>query len=138
MKRKIFSILFTLVLVLSFSVIPAVPVMADGASPCVMLGTTDIGEAEWVQDTKQCGDYSAKLYWPVSNRAFVSITGIPDDTTINDVTSWSYWVNVSEVEAQYPGDGEDYSPNLTFYLDTDGDGAFNSDNDTTVDLLPEK
>ena len=64
--RKFISVLFTLVLVLSFSLIPAVPAMANG--PVYAQGhdfkTVGSGTAEWSTTQVSAGSYSVELYVP--------------------------------------------------------------------------
>ena len=92
------------------------------AGPGVELGTTGDGTAEWTTEEAKFGDYSAKLYWPASSRAFATIA-TPSGLKISDINSWSYWIMAPE----------DYAPNLTFYLDTTGDGS----SDVTISAWPE-
>ena len=134
--KKIFPIALALALAAALTLSTAV--LADDP---IELEEVDGATAEWTDEEAAVGDYSVRLDWPapyweegnyIVPRASVAITDLPSDLTIGDVNSWSYWVNVSDVEAQYPGDGEDYCPNLTFCTDTTGSG----DSDTTITAWP--
>lgn len=130
---KKLSILIALVLVLSFSLMAAVPVGANvnSITGAVTLGTTYTGIAEWTTETARCGDHSAKLVWPapyrdgednyIVPRAFANIA-IPSGLKVGDVSSWSYWIEAPS----------NYAPNLVFYVDTTNDGSA----DTTISAWP--
>ena len=65
MKRRVFSILFVLLLVLSLSLVTAVPAGAQGApigDP--FFTTSNEGTVEWSTEQPNVGEYSAKLYIP--------------------------------------------------------------------------
>ncbi len=113
--KKIFSILFALVLACSFSLIPAVPVSANpGGVELVAIGDST---AEWTTEEKYAGDYSVQLsmrggWWDSPNNnaeVQISITGKPK---ISDITSWSYRT-ISP---------DKYTVPIELNLDTTGDG----------------
>jgi len=113
MKRKIFSGLLVLVLVVSFSLVTAVLV---SASPAVILQAQGDGTAEWSTDTANSGTYSVKLDpgttdwvdWAgvtvASGEALTTFltTGV-GEAAVLDVTQTYFYYNIEDgVEGQVP------------------------------------
>lgn len=66
------------------------------------------GVYSWTDATSAVGAWCAKLYWPVGGYAQARVFPSPADvTTVDSITSWSYWAKAPE----------DYIPNLGFVLD---------------------
>ena len=116
MKRKIFSILFALVLVLTLGLVTAVPVSANpGGIELVAIGDST---AEWTTEQAKVGSYSAKLTMPagtgwVNDNAEVRIP-ISASLKISEITGWSYWTMAPDK----------YTTPIEFYVDTNNDGEY--------------
>ncbi len=127
MKRKIFSVLLALVLVLSFSLVTAVP--AAAATPELELGIKAPGAtAEWSTAEVDVGTYSVHLKTGdtgdgnegriVIDAASVGITTLSSITSI----AWSVYT-----VAGYP-------PHVDIYLDCDGDEVVDDEDVLTAEL----
>lgn len=119
MKRRIFSVLFALVLVLSFS-LTAVPAAVSAEVSTVVLSTSGDGIAEWTTDQAHEGSYSIHLAAPgkcdwndyAATYADALIQIPLEGVTLNDITSMSWW--------NYLVNG--YPPALRIKLDVDANG----------------
>ncbi|GAI83246.1 unnamed protein product, partial [marine sediment metagenome] len=60
--KKLLSIFIALVLVLSLSLVMAVPAVATGPVGAPFFTTDGLGEAEWSSDESYSDGYSAKLW----------------------------------------------------------------------------
>jgi len=115
--KKVFSVLFALVLMLSFSLMTAVPAAAQEGS--IELVATGDSTATWTTEQAQFGSYSAKLTMPAGTgwandnaEVQISISGAP---MMKDIT-WSFWtLTLTEYES--------YAAPVEFYADVDGDGV---------------
>jgi len=112
-KKKIFSIMMVLVLMLSFGLATAVPAVASGAS--VELQTVDNGLATWSAAQANSGSYSVELSLPNlgtrttdAARVVVSLDSGP---LLSAVDSLSFW---------WMAEGSSGLPYLYLALDTDG------------------
>jgi len=120
MKKKFFSILFALVLVLSFSMIPGAPAGANG--PTIELKPSEVGfysmnsgMAEWSVEQNHTigGTHSAKLTTTgAMDMAAVYVTW---GCTIDDIATMSFWHFCSP-------NGASEWPRVAMELDTDHDG----------------
>jgi len=128
MKRKIFSVLLALVLVLSFSLVTAVPAAAQDEMPDAMvfpfeLGGKAVGNyvAEW--STAQVKSGSSSVHLKTTGtvgdgdeaRIRIDFSVLPggDTPELGDLTSISWY--------EYLVEG--YPPHIDIYLDIDGDGT---------------
>ncbi len=126
MKRKIISTLFALVLVLSFSLVTAVPAGAEISTTLqpveFTIGPTG-GVAEWTTDKSNSGNYSVRLstegvvYTDGNDYGLGRVTMPVEGLLLEDITSFSfYWTADAASGLPYP----------YFALDTDADpGADN-------------
>jgi hypothetical protein len=134
MKRKIFNVLFALVLVLSFSLVTAAPAAAtapvyrDGIEFKVVGAATVL----WSVANQAAGDYSAKLAvgtdpfetdWA---KVYIYFPPVP----LSDITNPTFLAKgVIEASVENLLEGEsgggiwNHGPYLNILLDTDGDGA---------------
>lgn len=122
MKRKIFSIfsiLFALVLVVSFSLVAAVPVSANpGGIELVAKGDCT---AEWTTEKAGVGSYSAKLTLPTgtmpsgTKNAEVQIDVSGKGLTLGEI-DWSFWTLT-------PAGMESYALPIEFYVDINGNST---------------
>jgi len=122
MKRKIFSTLFALVLALSFSLIPAVPVAANGLSPTVTFMVQDTtGTAAWTAEQANTGLRSAKLATiTTADRGMARFEFAPGELALDDLTTLSYWEYVSARD-------NPLDVFIDIWLDFDGDGDADAD-----------
>jgi len=94
MKRKIFSTLFALVLLASFSLMTAAPVAAAAADAIPKAAfTVNNATAAWSQEEidEDAGDYSVTLSLPVGGGSYaVAQIFLPSGTTLADLTGMSY------------------------------------------------
>jgi len=120
LKRKIFSILFAVVLVCSFSLMTAVPVGAADPGGLELVAKGDC-TAEWTTEKAKVGSYSAKLTLPTgtmppgTKNAEIQIDVSGQGLTLAAM-EWSYWTWT-------PPDMESYVPRVSFYADLNGDGV---------------
>jgi len=92
MKRKIFSILFALVLVLGLSLVTAVPVGANGVPTTFnVLPFTLGGGAAWSTDQDYTGTHSVKLLASGDYVDFVPPAGTTLDDLSTITTGWGWW-----------------------------------------------
>jgi len=115
LKRKIFSILFTLVLVVGLSLIPATPAAA-ATTYNVAQYTLQTGDnaASWSTTQQGSGTHSVLLNYVSGDNSYVEFTPATG-TTVNDLATitdgWSWWYYASEA----------YGPLLELRF-TSGDG----------------
>jgi len=138
MKRKVFSILLTLVLVLSFSLMTAVPAAADPGTlyvrPYTLTSGGSTGTAEWSTAQHHTGSYSVKMYAPASAGDGFSKVVMPLDTTFSDLTDFSVWVEgEAGTEQALPLLGIEVDES-TLPTDVDLSGGNNHAGGTNVDL----
>lgn len=131
MKRKIFSILLVLVLVLTFSLVTAVPVAAQSTLNVVpfTLITAGDGSAAWSTAQPHSGTSSVLLDAGTSGGANAGrIEVLVDPIPLADFTGASYYV-WEPTGTQHGGEfpyitAHPYGdPYINIYLDTDGDGV---------------
>ena len=116
MKRKIFSILFALVLVLSFSLVTAAPAGAAttyNVYPYTL--QTGTNAASWSTVQKATGSYSVLLNYASGDNSYVEFTPATGTTVadLDDIADgWSWWYYASaaygpilELRFSAPGDG---------------------------------
>ena len=87
--RKFISILFALVLALSFSLLPAMPAAAAEAEYTLI--TDGVGVAEWSADEYLTGSYSLKLFAPAATGDYGKVV-MPLDMEFEDFADFSVWV----------------------------------------------
>ena len=97
MKSKIFRVLIALVLVLTFSVVTAVPAGAAEAEYTLITG--GVGVAEWSADEYLTGSYSLKLFAPAATGDYGKVV-MPLDIEFEDFADFSVWVEGGAVAAQ--------------------------------------
>jgi len=92
MRRKVIRILFALVLVLSFSLVTAVPAAADPGPDyaAVTFAQHGAGIAEWSTTYARTGSYSVELYSP--GTADYGKVVMPLDMAFEDLADFSAWV----------------------------------------------
>ena len=112
MKRKIFSILFALVLVLSFSLVAAVP--AAAVSGDVEFTTEGSGTWAWSTDAFHSGSYSVLL--TATNPDSASVGVEVEQTPLADITQLSFAYNHQICN---PATGHVLGPDMVLIL-TDG------------------
>lgn len=120
MKRKIFSVLLALVLVLSFSLVMAVPAAAQTTRNVIpfKLAHTGSGTADWSMVDEYSGSSSVLLSdgGVAGNAGTVEFTvNIP----LADITDLSFWFNHSTPDAAF----DNFIPALSLHLDTADDGV---------------
>lgn len=100
-------------------------VMGDNA--VTELQVTGNGTAELVMDPVHEGIYSAKLAIPedYSFRDLARIALPLDGVTLDEITTLSFWCYVDE-ETPVNIDGAYWGPYLTFEIDTDGRGGYDT------------
>jgi len=102
LKRKIFSVLFAVVLVLSVSLVMAVPAAANPGTLNVRpytLDGTGTNTAAWSTVQKGTGSYSVLLTYVDGDNAYVEFTP-PTGITVNDLSTitsgdWGFWYYAS-------------------------------------------
>jgi len=123
-KRKVFSILATLVLVCSFGLVTVAPVVAEGApigDP--FFTTSNLGTVEWSTEPAKVGDYSVKLYIPpydpgrLYDEARVVFNYDGDLTSVAGVSFPSYVIG---------GNDGDLYPMVVLAVDSTGDEEVDS------------
>ena len=128
MKRKFFSVLLALVLVLSFSLVTAVP--ASAQDPGVSFHTAGAGIAEWSATKANTGSYSTKLSVldGLSDMAGMCIdTNIP----VNELRELTFWKYVESFGAK------GWNPEVRLLIDADNDGLeFTIEDYINFDLTP--
>lgn len=117
LKRKSFSILFTLVLVLTLCLVTAV---ANADSGTATFETAGNGTAGWSTEQVHNGYYSAKLYVADGSQDWAGVK-IPVDIAIEDIASLSFWEYIDLL------DTSGWDVNVILGVDCDGDGVFESD-----------
>ena len=133
MKRKIFSVLFALVLVLSFSLVTAVPVAAADPGD-IEFSTAGDGIAEWSTEQAYSGSYSVKFHTDTWDWTYKYAVGIPvDDIPLNELTELSYWRNGVSFLPKIM----DYAPPAVLLcIDANNDGKLDFDTDGTLSEDP--
>jgi len=129
MKKKIFSILFALVLVVSMSLVTAVPAAAVDPGD-VELSTVCDGTAEWATEQAHSGSYSVKFHaenWGEDGFA----VGIPVDIPLNEIAELSYWRN----GVSFPA-GWDYAPPAVLLcIDANNDGKLDFGTQEALEVM---
>ncbi len=135
LKKKVFSIFFVLVLVLSFSLVTAVPVAAADPSPFTLEtgayeGASSGATAEWSIAQKKVGSYSVHLETPLPDSPAGDEGRIVIDpasvgiTTLSDITSIAWW--------RYALAG--YPAHLDITLDVNGDGVVDPEDQLVAEM----
>jgi len=103
MKRKFFSVLLALVLVLSFSLVTAVPAAAQATLNVVPFTFTQVssGTAAWSDAEYHTGSYSVKLYAPASTGGYGQVA-MDLDMAFADLADFSVWVEGGETAQALP------------------------------------
>jgi len=128
MRGKFFSVLFALVLVLSFSLVAAVPAAAATDSDIITLFATGKSTATWVTSPAKVGDCAVELTMPAENwpvygdraEVRIPISGAP---TISQIGAWDFWT-ISPASYTIP---------IEFLVDTTGDGEGDRHHNTRDD-----
>ena len=122
--RRIISILFALVLVLSFSLVTVLPAMAADESSTlnvVPFETQALGDgatAEWTNADNHTGSYSVELTTPESPTAddyAAVVVPAPEGLKVGDIESWSFYRKSADTTL--------VAPYIAFDIDTDDDGV---------------
>ena len=127
MKKKIFGILFALVLVLSMSLVAVPAVAADPLSADINFSSSGSATVEWSDTTAYSGSYSVHLVSPADGSGAGVALRLNPQIRFGDITSASYWYyNTLDASA---------NPYFLFALCPEQGGG-HSDVDTLVILYP--
>ena len=119
MRKKIFSVFFAVVLLLSFSLVTAVPVAADpgilNVYPLQPTTKNTDSTAEWSATQFYAGSLAAHLDSGTTTQGDEArvVVNMPAGTTLDDITTISWW--------EYNVAG--YPPHVDVKVDKDGNGT---------------
>lgn len=118
--RKLVGVLLTLAVVVGLSLVAA-PAAAATLSPTVTFIPGGTGTAELTAEQAHSGSYSAKLATIIGDdHGMVRFEFAPGELTLDDLTTLSYWENVTARE-------NPLDVFIDIWLDFDGDGDADGD-----------